>query len=307
MSSNNYTPGVHDNSGVGQYSNLQKNQIFRDRDNYGSKGTYENKNPYESKNPYASNNPYESKNPYATSEKEKFIPKFKRFNDLKILNEKMMHMSNNTLSDDSRIEIVTQGELGEIKNLLAGRILKVPLAPLFSSLAFGLVIMFTDNIFITLISLFIYLGILVRTFFYPARLYYENIKYKTTRAAKMYYEEMDYWYKIYVVKVYVYLIIASIAIFVASFYQDEIIAFFTTHFLKNNGVMQSGLMHEYIKTISFSVSLKFLAVLNIIILIAYSKFANNQKLQAEIMLKDKMKKIRNEKISRVQKIQADKN
>jgi len=300
-------------TGVGRYSNLQKNQVYRDRDNFKNNDTYSSKNHWKNDDVYGNKNTWKKDNPYATNDayrddgRQKEKPKFKRFSDLKILNELMLHMSNNTLDEDSRIEILSQGEKGEIKNLLAYRIFKISLVPALSSLLLALVLIFTDNIVITLFGYMVYVGILIRTFFYPAKLYYENIKYKTTRPAKIFFEEMDYWYKISVVKVYVYLVIVSIVLFVVSFYQDEIIDWSLGLFTKSSVGLGTDLITTYLSTVSFSFGLKFLAFFNIIILVLYAKFVNKEKTQAELELRTRMKKIRNETISRVEQIQRDKN
>ncbi|WP_457748575.1 hypothetical protein [Sulfurimonas sp.] len=300
-------------TGAGRYSNLQRNQVYRDRDNFKNNDTFSSKNPwknddvYGSKNPWKKDNPYASNNVYADDGTQKERPKYRRFSDLKILNELMLHMSNNTLDEDSRIEILSQGEKGEIKNLLAARIFKISLVPALASLALAVVIVFTDNLLISLFAYMVYMGILVRTFFYPAKLYYENIKYKTTRPAKIFFEEMDYWYKISVVKIYVYLTIVSIILFVASFYQDEIIDAALGLFTKSSVGLGTDAITSYLSTVEFSFGLKFLAFYNILILVVYAKFVNKEKTQAELELRSRMKKIRNETISRVEQIQRDKN
>lgn len=283
--------------GVNTYSNLQKNQVFKQGN------SYQNRSPYETKNNWKNDSAY-SNNNNENFEIER--PKYKRFNDLKILNEKMMHMANNTLSDDSHIEILSQGEKGEIKNILSERMIKVSLVPALVSFALGLVVTITDNIIITIFSTFVYFAIFARVFFYPAKLYYENIRHKTTSSAKLFFEEMDYWYKISVVKIYIYLVISSILMFIASFYQDEVIEFLISFFPNTNGI-NKDLTSDYLSSISFSVSLKLVALLNIVMLVVYSKFVNKEKSQAEKLLKDKKVKIRNETISRVQQIQKDKN
>lgn len=287
--------------GVGRYSNLQKNQVYRERDNFKNNDTFSSKNPWKKDNTYATNDVYRDDG------RQKEEPKYKRFSDLKILNELMLHMSNNTLDEDSRIEILSQGEKGEIKNLLAYRIFKISLVPALSSLMLALIVIFTDNIMVTLFSCMVYMGILVRTFFYPAKLYYENIKYKTTRPAKIFFEEMDYWYKISVVKVYVYLVIVSIVLFIASFYQDEIIDWSLGLFTKSSVGLGTDWITAYLSTVNFSFGLKFLAIFNIVILVVYAKFVNKEKTKAELELRARMKKIRNETISRVEQIQKDKN
>lgn len=311
MNDNGFNSSTH--VGVGKYSNLQKNQVYRERDNFKNNDTFSSKNPWRNDDVYGNKNPWKKDNPYATNDvyrddgRQKEKPKYRRFSDLKILNELMLHMSNNTLDEDSRIEILSQGEKGEIKNLLAYRIFKISAVPALSSLLLALVIVFTDNILITLFAYMVYMGILVRTFFYPAKLYYENIKYKTTRPAKMFFEEMDYWYKISVVKIYVYLVIVSIVLFIASFYQDEIIDWSLGLFTKSSVGLGTDRITSYLSTVSFSFGLKFLAFFNIVILVVYAKFVNKEKTKAELELRARMKKIRNETISRVEQIQRDKN
>ena len=294
------------------YSNLNKGRVYQDR-NSRQKDTFSNKNQWKNDDVYANKNPWEKKNPYASNDvykddaTQKEQPKYKRFSDLKILNELMLHMSNNTLDENSRIEILSQGEKGEIKNLLAYRIFKISLVPALSSIILALVIIFTQNILISLFAYMVYLGILVRTFFYPAKLYYENIKYKTTRPAKMFFEEMDYWYKISVVKIYVYLTIVSIGFFIASFYQDEIIDASLRLFTNSSIGLGTDEITQYLSTVEFSLGLKILAFFNIFLLVLYARFVNKEKTQAEIELRERVKKIRNETISRVEQIQRDKN
>jgi hypothetical protein len=291
---------------VGTYSNLQQGQVYKDKgggnkDPYAKKDTYGiGRNPYRQDSVYANND-----SPY--SEDDRILPKYRRFADLKILNEIMMHMSNNTLSDDSRIEILSQGEKGEIKNILSYRILKISIVPALLSLIFGLVVIISNSFTVILFTAFVFFALLVRTFFYPAKLYYENIKYKTTTPAKAFYEEMDYWYKISVVKVYIYLTIVSIFMFVVSFYEDEVILMFAQQIESFPKLANMEFVGEYFKTVSFGLGLKMIALFNVLLLVLYSKFANKEKDAAEIELREKMKKIRNETLSRVEQIQADKN
>lgn len=289
--SNEYNSAI--NGGVGKYSRLQDRQV------------YSGKDTYDSNNKYKKDSVYKNDSVYGEKDQRNEDPKYKRFADLKILNENMMHMSNNTLPDDSRIEILSQGEKGEIKNILSYRILKISIVPALISLALGLVVMLTDSYIVTLFSIFVYFAVLVRTFFYPAKLYYENIRYKTTKPARVFFEEMDYWYKVSVVKVYVYMVIASSIMFVASFYQDEIVELLIDKVISTPG-FNSEFIYNYIASISFSIGLKGVAILNIVILVFYSKFANKEKDKAEADLQERMKKIRNETLSRVQQIQEDK-
>lgn len=289
--SNEYNSAI--NGGVGKYSRLQDRQV------------YSGKDTYDGNNKYKKDSVYKNDSVYGEKDQRNEDPKYKRFADLKILNENMMHMSNNTLPDDSRIEILSQGEKGEIKNILSYRILKISIVPALISLALGLVVMLTDSYIVTLFSIFVYFAVLVRTFFYPAKLYYENIRYKTTKPARVFFEEMDYWYKVSVVKVYVYMVIASSIMFVASFYQDEIVELLIDKVISTPG-FNSEFIYNYIASISFSIGLKGVAILNIVILVFYSKFANKEKDKAEADLQERMKKIRNETLSRVQQIQEDK-
>ncbi len=293
---------------VGTFSNLQKNQVYNGKEAFGSKDIYSSKNNFASNDTYSSKNPWRTDSSYGKDDaQEKVFPKYKRFSDLKILNENMMHMSNNTLPESTRIEILSQGEKGEIKNILSYRILQIALAPALSSLAVAAVIMFSGSLLISLFALFVYIGILVRTFFYPAKLYYENIKYKTTKPALRFFEEMDYWYKISVVNVYVYLVIVSIVIFVLSFYEEKVVSFAIKTLLSAPNTIGSGTIKNYLESISFSWEFKAFAVFNIGMLAFYSRFVNKEKSLAEMQLKERMKQIRNETLTRVQQIQADKN
>ena len=293
------------NLSVGAHSNLQHKQVYKDQGNYKNQDTYGSKNAYKTDSVYGSKDPYGKDEVY--DKDEVLRPKFKRFSDLKILNENMMHMSNNTLSDESRIEILSQGERGEIKNLLSSRILKIAFVPALSSLALGFLLVLSSSFLIGLFGLLVYMGLLVRTFFYPAKLYYENIKFKTTKPANAFFEEMDYWYKISVVNIYVYLIIVSIILFVISFYQDELIEKSIEILSGANGKIRSEKVENFLSAISFGITLKLLAVFNIGVLVMYSKFANKEKEIAEGKLLVRMRAIRNENLSRVQQVQADKN
>jgi len=284
---------------VGAYSNLQKNQVYKNQDKFGNKDVYSSKNNWKNDNIWAKNDVY-------GKEQEKERPRYRRFSDLKILNENMMHMSNNTLPEDTRMEILSQGEKGEIKNILAGRIFKVSFVPALSTLAVGTIVVFTDSVMLTLFSFFVYLGILVRTFFYPAKLYYQNVKLKTSKAAILFFEEMDYWYKLSVVNVYVFLVIASLAMVFASFYEEEVALAVLSLSQPSITSLGADSIEEYAKTISFSVSLKILAVLNIIILVLYSKFVNSEKDKAEEELKVRMRQIKNETLTRFQQVQEEK-
>ena len=215
-------------------------------------------------------------------------------------------MSNNTLPDDSRIEILSQRDKGEVKMILAKRITTISTVPALVSFIFAFILVLTDNFIITLFAILIYITILVRVFFYPAVLYYENVKLRTTKPAKIYFDEMDYWFKLSVVKVYVSVVIASILIFVASFYEEELINVVINSFsIKNNLIPSSAV--DFVKEISFSYSLKILAFSNILMLVGYSKFINKEKKKNQDILDERMKKIRNETMTRVEQIQADKN
>ncbi|MBD3795541.1 MAG: hypothetical protein IE881_06355 [Epsilonproteobacteria bacterium] len=295
------------NLGVGKFSNLQKNQVFKGNNPFEAKNVWKNEDVYGSKDIWGKKNPYRTDNVYADNGTTKEKPRFRRFADLKILNELMMHMSNNTLPDDTRIEILSQGEKGEIKNILAYRIMKISLVPALMSILFGLVLVFTNHIIITFFMLMIYVAVLVRTFFYPAKLYYANIKLKTTRPAKIFFEEMDYWYKLSVVKVYLYLVIVSIMLFIASFYEDKVITFLIENTASLKKSISSESIQFFLESINFSYSLKMLAVFNIALLAYYSRFVNQEKSKAEKELRNRMKNIRNESISRVKQIQTDKN
>lgn len=295
--------------GVGKFSNLQRDQVHKSKDTFSNKGNnpFSSNNQWKNENDWSEKNPFRKDNVYANDGREKEKPRFKRFADLKILNEYMMHMSNNTLPEDSRIEVLSQGEKGEIKNLLAYRIVKISLVPALMSLLMGIVLVFSDYFLLTLFSLLVYFAVLVRTFFYPAKIYYENVKLKTTRPAKLFFEEMDYWYKLSVVKVYLYTVIASIVLFVLSFYEDDMINLLIAYGSKLQNPHTREMIEGYINTINFSASLKAMAFLNIGMLVYYSKFANSEKAKAEKELNKRMKLIRNESISRVQQIQEDKN
>ena len=306
-SSNNW--GSSSGSNQSAFSNTYRDQVNRSKDVFSSNNAFGSNNAYANKNIWRDDNPYKTENVYG-SDDDKTAPKYKRFSDLKILNENMMHMSNNTLPEESRIEILSQGEKGEIKNVLSYRIFQIAFVPALSSLAFGLLIIFTNSVFITMFGLFVYLGILVRTFFYPAKLYYENIKYKTTKPARAFFEEMDYWYKISVVNIYIYLVITSIFLFVASFYQDDLVTYLYGVLdidMKTTAGKSLTFQEKIISNIEFSTSLKVLALFNIVLLVIYARFANKEKSEAEKVLKERMRLIRNESLSRYMQVQEDKN
>jgi hypothetical protein len=307
--------GYNNSSGgaVGTYSNLQSDQVFRNRNDFknndmsSNKNQWKNDDVFSSKNPWKKDNPYASNNVYEEDGVQKEQPKYKRFSDLKILNELMLHMSNNTLDENSRIEILSQGEKGEIKNLLATRILKIALIPALTSLLMGCIFMFSENFILDIFVYMVYVAILVRTVFYPAKLYYENIKYTTTRPAKMFFEEMDYWYKVSVVNIFVFLTVVSLSLFILSFYQEEIINEILKFIPTYSIASKIDKLTAYLSTINFSTDLRLLVMFNVLVFFSYIKFINNEKSKEELELKNRLKKIRNETISRVEQIQQDKN
>lgn len=293
------------------FDNLARKETFRNRSPYNSNDPFSSKSPYSNKSPYGpEQSPYANKqSPYAkqnehVNEKEK--KKFLRFNDLKILNEFMVHLANNTLPNNSRIDVLSQGLLGEIKNILADRIFKIAIIPALVSIVLALVLALTNNFLIMAIAVLIYLGILVRVFFYPAQLYYSNIRYTTCVPATTFYEEMEYWFKMSVFNTFGSMITVAILLFVGSFFQQDIVNYLIAHL--GHVSATSSFAHsftKYLATISFSISWKVLSIGIFLILFLYSKFVTRAKQINEEIRDSILEEIRNETISSISKIQQD--
>jgi len=284
------------------FDNLAKQETFRDRSPYGNKSAYGvERNPFQSRSPYENKNNDQNKQ---VNEKDK--RKYLRFNDLKLLNEFMVHLANNTLPDGSRIDILSQGMLGEIKNILSSRIFKIAIIPALMSIVMALLFALSGYFILDAFGMLVYIAILIRVFYYPAKLYYSNIRYTTCLPAKTFFEEMSYWFKMSVFNTYGSMITVAILLFVLSFFQEPIINYFLTHI----GHISSSLIHtnkitKYIANISFSISWKLFPLFMIFLLFLYAKFVSREKTHNEAIKEKILKEIRNETISTVRAIQED--
>jgi hypothetical protein len=234
------------------------------------------------------------------------LKKYTRFNDLKLLNEQMINLANNMQTEESPLEVLSQEQRGEIKVLLMKRVGKLSFLPAITALLLTLTIILTDYILITLIVLIFYFFVLGRVFFYPAKLYYENIQYKTSKHAEIFYEEMDFWYKLGVVNTFISIFVISVITFILIFFEDYVINILID--LSNNATSGTkDFLSNYVTSISFSYSLFFAFVLYIGTIIIYMKFINKEKSRNEVIRQERLKSIRNETMSRVEQSQTDKN
>jgi hypothetical protein len=289
-------------TGTGAYSSLLSDQIYNKHGRTGGQNPYKEDNKtYQEKQNWEKAPIYKDAQTNAEP-----VKKFKRFSDLKIINEQMISLANNIQSDNSPIEVLSQGQKGEIKNLLGVRILKISWLPSIAIVILTGTLVFTDYLLFTLMALVIYFYILGRTFFYPAKLYYENIQYTTTEHAKLFFEEVDFWYKTGVVQTLLLFIISIICSFIILFYEDNLVNFILNIANSSRDSMKQILIH-YASTISFTYSLVLAIVLYIVTILMYFKFINKEKEKNTKLLIARIKDIRNQTMSRVEQIQMDKN
>ena len=286
------------------FDNLARKETYRDRSPYGNKSAYsENRNVYQSQSPYSKDDsPYRQQEQLKQEKKEK---KYLRFNDLKLLNEFMMHLANNTLADNSRIDILGQGMLGEIKNLLADRIFKIAIIPALMSIILALTFAVSKYFVIDTFALLIYLGVLVRVFYYPAKLYYANIRYTTCLPAQTFFDETKYWFRMSVFHTFASMIIVAVLLFVLSFFQHSIIQFLLFHFGHISATLGTQKINKFIASISFSISWKIFPLFIIFLLFFYVKFINKEKKINEAIKEKILKEIRDETISPVKAVQEN--
>lgn len=296
---NTYSTG---NKGLGTYSSLAQRQVYSKNASAGGQNPYRDDNNWASKNPYANN-----RGAYAGVEKGSSFEgkKYKRFNDLKLLNEQMMNLSNNMQPDESPLEVLSQGQKGEIKNLLGRRVFKLSILPALAAFLLTTTAILSNSLVFVILAFFMYVFVMGRIFFYPAKLYYENIQCKTTRHAKLFFEEMDFWFKLGVVNTYIYFSIVAIFTFLTIFFEDYILSIFKSIANKSSGSVNEGII-SYVNNMSFAMSLFILFLIYILTIFLYIKFVKKEKLINEEKLKKKLKDIRNQTMSRVEQIQSDK-
>ena len=302
VNNSNQTTNNHASGGGMGYSSLLSDQV------YNQNGRTGGANPYNGgKSTYADKQNWDKAQIYKDAETgEVVVRKYKRFNDLKLLNEQMINLANNMQPDDSPLEVLSQGQKGEIKNLLIGRIFKISFLPAIAVLLLTLTLVLTDHLLVTLSTLMLYIFIMGRTFFYPAKLYYENIQYKTTTHAKVFFEEMDFWFKTSVVNTLVLFSITSFVSLIIIFFEENIINLVVS-ISKNMKGSTHDMLLDYASSISFTYSLSFAIILYISTILFYFKFINKEKEKNEIIKESRIKDIRNQTMSRVEQIQADKN
>jgi len=277
--SQNSSSSIHNSN----YSRLMEKQVYRDN------------NAYKEEN----NKAFESNSAYSDKQRIKLA----RFNDLKILNENLINLSNNLIKNESPLTILSQREKGEVKNILGKRVFVISFTTAFVSLLFACVIFFSNHSLVIMAFFAFYIFIIGRTFYYPAKLYYENIQFITNKHATLYFEEMDYWWKLSVANMIMALLISSIALlYVATFEYD--IVYYLTELVKS----KNNNLHliNYISHLSFSTGFTYLAIFNFLIIIMYFKFINKEKAISLQEQEERIKASRNETLSRVQQIRADK-
>jgi len=308
MSDNTYsnntrqTTNSYASNNLGPYSSLLQDQVYNKNSQTGGKNPYSD--PQNSV--YAKKQNWEEPKIYQQKDIAQKPQGYRRFHDLKILNEQIINLANNMQPEESPLEVLSQGQKGEIKNLLWARIWKISLLPALSAMLLTISVILTNYLLITLFMFTIYVYIVGRTFFYPAKLYYENIQFKTTKHARLFFEEMDFWFKLGVVKILIYFAVVILFTFIMVFFEDTVV----THLLElikytDNSVKQPVL--NYISTISFSYTLLVLVFIYTGTIFLYFKFINQEKTKNDELLKIKLKHIRNQTMSRVEQIQADKN
>lgn len=287
-------------TGLSPYSNNSQRGVYSKNG-----GT---QNPYRESNVYANNSPYAKNNNFSGKEVDplKEIKKYKRFNDLKILNEQMINLSNNMQPEESPLEVLSQGQKGEIKNLLGARVFKISMLPAISAFILTTTAIISNSMIFVILAFFIYIFIIGRTFFYPAKLYYENIQCKTTRHAKLFYEEMDFWFKLGVVNIYIYLSIAALGTLITIFFEEKILSFFLNIANKSSGSIKDSFV-PYVENMSFSASLFIIFLFYISTMLFYFRFISKEKDVNQEKLNKKIKDIKSQTLSRVEQIQENKN
>jgi len=281
--------------------NIYRNDdVYRDNNPYNQRNVYRQDNVYKKDNVYKRNDVYARQNGTIKQEKNE---KYTRFNDLKLINEQIISLSNNTLADDAPIEVISQGMRGEIKNLLSTRILKISFIPSIFILLIAINLIVLDKFLITFILLILYVIILVRFMFFPAKLFYENIKYTTNKYALQFYEEVDYWFKISSINTILFLFASSLIVFVGSFFEDSLVKFLLENLhISNNTILNSTAQTEFVKNIHFSISMKLLALVPILTIIAYFFFINKEKRINELEKKKRIMNINKEIKTRAEQI-----
>lgn len=273
---------------------------------YNKHGTTGGKTPYSNNNNYEDNQKWDEAKIYQTRDSSSVeLRKYKRFNDLKLLNEQMINLGNIIQSENSPLEILSQGQKGEIKNLLMRRISKISFVPAIFYFLLVAIIVLTDYLLLTIIALGVYIFIIGRTFYYPAKLYYENVQFNTSPHAELFFEEMDFWFKMSVINTLVSLIILTIISIVGIFFEDSFINIIISISKSVTNPQIKEYLENYLTTINFSMSLFLAVLLNIAIILIYFKFINNEKTRNEALRKERSKNIRNQTKSRVQQIQDE--
>lgn len=283
------------------YSSLMSDQVYNKNGRSGGQNVYAGKSPYENnKNVHQDTQDWSHAPIYGQGGESGSQTKYTLFSDLKILNEQMINLANNMQPDDSPLAVLSQGIIGEIRVLLGKRIWGTSFVPAFILLIIATVLMFNSIGIISIIAIFLYLTVTAGVLFHPAKLFYENGQYKTNKFANEFYEEMDFWFKQGIVNSFVSSTLVSIAIIAIGLNEETIILIVSSN-------LGEGMLQDYVSTISFSTSMYLLASSNFGMFFLYFKYINKQKEVSEIKRKERSKLIRNETLSRVEQIQADKN
>jgi hypothetical protein len=282
----------------GGYSSLLSDQVYNKHGRTGGSDPYKSSNEaYSKKQDWKKSSVYEDTKEYHDSRK------YKRFNDLKLLNEQMINLANNLQPSSSPLEVLSQGQKGEIKDILMYRITKLSFVPLLFASIVVLNIIFIDSFFVTFMLLVIFVYVAVKILFYPAKLYYENVQYKTTKHAVLFYEEMDFWFKLSVANSLVSLFVLSIVSFVVAFYEERVVEV-VLNLSKYSS--QKDVITNYAANISFSYSLTLFSLSIIAMILFYFRFINYEYEENEKLKKQRSRDIENETVSRVRQIQKNK-
>ncbi len=291
-------------SNLGAHSSLISDQVYNKNGRTGGQNAYSsNSNAYSKNQNWDKSQIYQDAQGVAVD-----TSKYKYFNDLKILNEIMIDYSNNMQPDNSPLQMLSQGQESDIRLMLMGRLKKTSFISSFLLFLISIVAIFSNLSIISILSFIFYISIVGGTLFYPAKLFYENVQYKTNKTAELYYDEMDYWFKIGVVNFIGSIIFMTIVLLVVSFFEDKLLLIISELVL-NNTMDESfrSSLEIYISKMGFTGEFIFFSVLNIAIIFTYFKFINRQKTNAEIMRVKRIIKIRNQTMSRVEQVQDDKN
>jgi len=293
-----------------------------------------NNNPYsKNNNPYSkNNNPYsKNNNPYAKNQqktvdnyqnkgndpyKDRGVQggdsqgnfnledkKYSYYNDLKILHDEMIYLSNSSVSSKI-ITILSKGQIAEIKMKLMKTILFSPFKSFFIIIFASIVLFFSNNGLVNLLAYMITIIIIWSYFLYPTKLLYNNVGLCVNEESNLFFKEMEFWFNTGVNLTKALFTISIMIIATILYYQDIIKEFLIKYIINSNNTY----LISYFKSIGgLNSKLGILIALIVIMIISYFIIKKSE-VDTGLKIRDeKIKSIRNEKISRVEQIQNDKN